>query len=79
MMPQLLVRDLEPAIVRRLRSQAAAQGISVEEAHRRLLRAALFGDTPGPKDNFIAYLRSVPTGEEIEFPRSQDLPRPLEL
>ena len=78
-MSQLLVRDLEPAIVRKLRSQAAAQGISVEEAHRRLLRAALFGDTPGPKDNFIAYLRSVPTGEEIEFPRSQDLPRPLEL
>jgi hypothetical protein len=44
-----------------------------------LLRAALFGDTPGPKDNFVAYLRSVPTGEDIEFPRSPDLPRPVEL
>jgi plasmid stability protein len=79
MMSQLLVRDLEPAIVRKLRSQAAALGISVEEAHRRLLRTALFGDTPGPKDNFIAYLRSVPTGDDIEFQRSQDLPRPVEL
>ena len=78
-MSQLLVRDLEPAIVRKLRSQAAAQGISVEEAHRRLLRAALFGDTPGPKDNFIAYLQSVPLGDEIDFPRSQDLPRPVEF
>ena len=78
-MSQLLVRDLEPAIVRKLRSQAALLGISVEETHRRLLRTALFGDTPGPKDNFIAYLRSVPTGEDIEFPRSQDLPRPVEL
>jgi plasmid stability protein len=79
MMSQLLVRDLEPAIVRKLRSQAAALGISVEEAHRRLLRAALFGDTPGPKDNFIAYLRSVPSGEDIDFPRSNELPRPVEL
>jgi plasmid stability protein len=78
-MSQLLVRDLEPAIVRKLRSHAASLGISVEEAHRRLLRAALFGDTPGPKDNFIAYLQSVPPGDDIEFPRSQDLPRPVEL
>jgi len=78
-MPQLLVRDLEPAIVRKLRSQAASLGISVEEAHRRLLRAALLGDAPGPKDNFIEYLRSVPSGEDIEFPRSHDLPRPVEL
>jgi len=79
MMSQLLVRDLEPAIVRMLRSQAAALGISVEEAHRRLLRAALFGDTPGPNSNFIAYLQSVPPGDDIEFPRSHDLPRPVEL
>ena len=79
MMSQLLVRDLEPAIVRKLRSQAAALGISVEEAHRRLLRAALFGDAPGPKDNFVAYLQSVPPGDDIEFPRSPDLPRPVDL
>ena len=78
-MSQLLVRNLEPAIVRKLRSQAAAMGISVEEAHRRLLRTALFGDTPDPKDNFIAYLRSAPIGDDIEFPRFQDLPRSVEL
>jgi plasmid stability protein len=78
-MSQLLVRNLEPAIVRKLRSQAASLGISVEEAHRRLLRAALFGDTPGPKDNFIAFLQSVPSGDDIEFPRSRDLPRSVEL
>jgi plasmid stability protein len=78
-MSQLLVRNLEPAIVRKLRSQAASLGISVEEAHRRLLRAALFGETPGPKDNFIAYLQSVPSGDDIEFPRSPELPRQVEL
>ena len=64
-MPQLLVRDIEPAIVRKLRSQAAAMGISVEEAHRRLLRSALFGETPDPKDNFIDYLRSAPSATDI--------------
>ena len=78
-MSQLLVRDLEPAIVRKLRNQAAALGISVEEAHRRLLRAALFGEIPGPKDNFIDYLRSVPSEDDIEIPRSRDFPRPVDL
>jgi len=78
-MSQLLVRNIEPAIVRKLRRQAAAMGISVEEAHRRLLRSALFGETPGPNDDFISYLRSAPTGDEIEFPRPRDLPRPADL
>lgn len=78
-MPQLLVRDIEPSVVKKLRSSAAAQGISVEEAHRRLLRSALLGNKPGPQDNFIAYLRSIPQGPAVAFPRSADLPRPVEL
>jgi plasmid stability protein len=78
-MPQLLVRDIEPAIVRKLRSQAAAMGISVEEAHRRLLRSALMGDMPGPKESIIAYLRSAPSGDGIEFPRGKDVSRPVDL
>lgn len=78
-MPQLLVRDIEPAVVRKLRSSAAAQGVSLEEAHRRLLRSALVGNQPGPKGDFIEYLRSIPQGEEVEFPRSADLPREITL
>ena len=78
-MPQLLVRDIEPAVVRKLRSSAAAQGVSVEEAHRRLLRSALVGNNPGPNRNFIEYLRSIPQSEAVEFPRTSDLPRPVEL
>jgi plasmid stability protein len=54
-------------------------GISVEEAHRRLLRSALFGNAPGPKEDFIAYLRSAPSGDDIEFTRARDLPRPIDL
>lgn len=78
-MPQLLVRNIEAAIVKKLRNSAAAQGISVEEAHRRLLRSALMGDQPQPKRDFIEYLRSIPQSEEVDFPRSPDLPRSVVL
>ena len=78
-MPQLLVRDIEPAVLKKLRSSAAAQGVSVEEAHRRLLRSALIGNRPGPKDNFVEYLRSIPQSDKVEFPRSSDKPRSVEL
>ncbi|MDO8539032.1 MAG: hypothetical protein Q7S40_01215 [Opitutaceae bacterium] len=78
-MPQLLVRDIEAAVVKKLRGIAAAQGVSVEEAHRRLLRSALVGNNPGPKRNFIEYLRSIPQGDDVEFPRTRDIPRHVEL
>lgn len=78
-MPQLLVRDIEPAVVRKLRSRAAAEGVSVEEAHRRVLRAALVGTRADPQKNFLDYLRSIPTGGAIKFPRSTDLPRGVSL
>ncbi len=78
-MPQLLVRHIEPAVLRKLRNRAAAQGVSVEEAHRRILRAALIGQQPGPKGSFIEYLQSIPPGGAIEFPRTRDLPRAVEL
>jgi plasmid stability protein len=78
-MSQLLVRDIEPAIVKKLRSSAAAQGVSVEEAHRRLLRSVLVGNRPGPKRNFIEYLKSIPPGEDMDFPRGKDLPREVAL
>ena len=78
-MPQLLVRDIEPAVVKRLRSQAAAQGVSVEEAHRRVLRAALVGTRADPQKNFLDYLRSIPTKGAIKFPRATDLPREVSL
>ena len=78
-MPQLLVRDIESSVVMKLRRRAAAQGISMEEAHRQLLRRALLGNQAGPQENFLAYLQSIPTGGDFEFPRSPDLPRRIEF
>jgi plasmid stability protein len=43
---QLLVRDLEDAVVPALRQKAAEEGTSVEEAHRRILRLALLSKKP---------------------------------
>lgn len=73
-MPQLLVRQIEPLIIRRLRRRAAAEGISVEEAHRRVLRQALLGTNQPPGGDFISYLRSMP---DVDLPltRSRATPR----
>jgi plasmid stability protein len=74
-MPQLIVRNLEAAVVRRLRQRAAADGVSVEEAHRRVLRESLLGTASPPERNFLEFLKSMP---EVELPpRQQDPPRPI--
>jgi len=73
-MPQLIVRQLESAVVRRLRSRAAAEGVSVEEAHRQVLRQALLGQQSPARRNFIEYLQAMPEGE-LPLTRSRDLPR----
>jgi antitoxin FitA len=77
-MPQLIVRNLENAVVRRLRSRAAAEGVSVEEAHRRVLREALLTGPAPARKNFVEYLRAMP---DIDLPlaRARDLPREVGL
>jgi antitoxin FitA len=73
-MPQLIVRKLEKAVLRRLRSRAAAEGISVEEAHRRVLREALLREPVPAGKNFIEYLQAMP---DVDLPlgRARSLPR----
>lgn len=78
-MPQLLVRNLEPALVKRLRHRASERGISVEEAHRQLLREALTEDATQPAKSFADFLGQIPTGPAVEFERAKDLPREVEF
>jgi antitoxin FitA len=40
-MAQLIVRKLEDKVVRKLKERAAEYGVSMEEAHRRILRDTL--------------------------------------
>jgi len=42
-MAQLIVRQIEDKVVRKLKEQAGQHGVSMEEEHRRILRDALLG------------------------------------
>jgi len=42
-MPQLIVRQIEDRVVKKLKQQAGAHGVSMEEEHRRILRESLLG------------------------------------
>jgi plasmid stability protein len=64
-MGQLLVRNLDDELLRRLKAQAAAHGRSVEAEHREILRAAL-ADPPGERNaefkRLAALLRAETAG-----------------
>jgi plasmid stability protein len=80
-MAQLIVRNIEDAVVHKLRIQAAAHGISMEEEHRRLLRSTLLGERENRK-SFSQMLLSIPKATACEpedlFARQRDLPREIE-
>ncbi|MFZ4766780.1 MAG: FitA-like ribbon-helix-helix domain-containing protein [Roseimicrobium sp.] len=47
-MAQLLVRNIEDSLVRKLKRRAAERGVSAEEEHRRILADALGASTKAP-------------------------------
>lgn len=49
-MGQLLVRDLDEDVIRRLKRRAAANGRSTEAEHRAILEAAVRGPVEPPVD-----------------------------
>jgi len=77
-MSQLIVRNLEEAIVVELKRRAARHGRSAEAEHREILRAVL-----APRDDrpsFKAFLSSMPdVGEDEDFSVPRDLPREVRL
>lgn len=78
-MPQLLVRKLESAVVDRLKEEAFRKGVSVEEAHRQLLRRTLLNEPEGRRLSFKEYLLEMPDGgaeEDAYFEQPRDLPGP---
>ena len=81
-MPQLVVRNIEEKVVRKLRSLAAKEGVSMEEEHRRILRAALLEHAKSGK-TFADYLVAIPQAARNEpsnlFKRQRDLPRGVDL
>ena len=78
-MPQLIVRDIEEKVVRKLKQRAGEHGISMEEEHRRILRDALLTRNKA-KLSFKEHLLSMPTdGPDDLFERQKDFGREIEL
>ena len=77
-MAQLTVRNLEEAVVRQLRAEAARENVSLEEAHRRVLRRAFLNDSVGQRSSLKSYLLEMPSGEEDDalFERVPESERP---
>ncbi len=75
-MAQLIVRNLDDALVRSLKSRAAEHGRSAEEEHREILRQAL--QSP-PRPPFKEVLLSMPdVGDDADFERDDDRGRGVE-
>jgi len=81
-MSQLVVRNIEESVVRKLRTRAAQEGVSMEEEHRRILRAALLGRRKRA-GTFADHLMAIPPAAANEppdlFKRQRDLPREIDL
>ena len=69
-MAQLLVRDLDDALVAALRARAARNGRSAEAEHREILRAALAGTRRRSLAQVLAAMPDV--GEDADFDRRED-------
>jgi len=77
-MAQLLVRDIESQLARKLKLRAARNGRSAEEEHREILRAAL--RDPKPPTSLKELLLEFPAvGEDRDFERPHDRGRPVDL
>ena len=67
LMTQLLVRNLEEGLVRRLKARARLHGVAVEEEHRRILRqACLRGKGKGSPEYWVARVKPGRIMFEIE-------------
>jgi len=78
-MPQLIVRQIEEKVVKRLKQQAGHHGVSMEEEHRRILREALLGNA-SKRPSFKEALLAMPNvGDDKDFERGPQIGRHVEL
>jgi len=77
-MAQLIVRNLDEEIVKRLKRRAAEAGRSVEAEHREILRDALLKNRG--RKSLKEHLLAMPnTGRDQDFARKQDKGRKVHL
>lgn len=69
-MANLIVRNLDDAVVLALKKRAGEHGISAEAEHRKILEDVLLGP---PKKSFAEVLCQIPNvGDDADFERVQD-------
>ncbi|MBD2652852.1 DNA-binding protein [Synechocystis sp. FACHB-383] len=69
-MANLIVRNIDEAVVVALKKRAGQHGISAEAEHRRILEQALL---QRPRKSFAEVLRQIPdVGNDSDFERIQD-------
>jgi plasmid stability protein len=79
-MAQLVVRKIEDSVVARLRRRAVRHGVSLEEEHRRILRAALAPAAGSRALTIKEYLMEMPSGgDDAAFERPPAKVRPVRL
>ena len=77
-MAQLIVRNIEEALVRELKLRAAQNGRSAEEEHREILRRALRPEYSGT--SLKQLLSEMPdVGDDRDFERIDDRGRTVKL
>jgi plasmid stability protein len=78
-MSQLLVRNVEDKVVKKLKERAGKHGVSMEEEHRRILREVLVGPSR-KKSSFKEFLLEMPNvGKDTDFERGPQIERTVEL
>jgi antitoxin FitA len=76
-MAQLIVRNIDKAVVDSLRAQAARHGRSAEAEHREILREALLRR---PQQDLKQHLLAMPdAGDDRDFNRPRRRSRRIEL
>ncbi len=68
-MAQLVVRNLDEAVVRALKERAARHNRSAEQEHREILKKALLGPRRRSLATVLAAIPNV--GEDADFARQQ--------
>jgi hypothetical protein len=79
-MAQLVVRRIEESVVVQLRRRAARRGVSMEEEHRRILRAAVLPADGNERMTLKEYLMEMPReGDDELFARPRAKARRVRL
>ncbi len=80
-MADLVLHQIDPELLSRLKERAARRGVEPEEEHLQILRNTLMPDDPIGSDQILKdLLFEMPdAGEDADFERIKEMPREVDL